>query len=555
MKSRIIFPFLLAFILMLLIPAQVLAVDFEITEVRIDAQLNEDGTADVTENFTYQFEDDFEGITRGLIEKTGTTIKNFSATENDNPLKVEMEDGVYKIYRSGEDDETIQVELTYQIAGAVEKFEDGAQFYWSFIDESNESGYGDMTISVIPPAEANNTLALGYDDAYNTEMITNEGAAVFEMGRVPDGENVTVRAIFNPELFPALTAQDGTIRDDLAADREELENEAAIFAQNQQTAKNIGIPAIAIAGAVLLAGILFAWLRAAQRKRKINNYPYEFFVPKESMSIPALLYFTNSAFLSPNAISAAIMELMRKGNVRQLSENHFELVDRNTDHAHEEKLIRLLFDQIGDGREFTLEQVEEYTRNEDNHAAYNEAVAEWNKGISAEVKAKNFREKHPALRWTAVAMSLLFIGLAIYTGIYEIFPWMAASIVLAMLAFGFAIGYSPITFEGHEVRRNWRKLKSAMQELPAEQWNRLTKDEKQRAYAYLLGSDQKTAERKASVFTAAESQVDGSSFVMNPVFMTTIFVSAGTTTSASASGGVAGSGAGVGGGGGGSGAF
>ena len=131
----------------------------------------------------------------------------------------------------------------------------------------------------------------------------------------------------------------------------------------------------------------------------------------------------------------------------------------------------------------------------------------------------------------------------------------AASIVLAMLAFAFAIGYSPITFEGHEVRRNWRKLKSAMQELPAEQWNRLTKDEKQRAYAYLLGSDQKTAERKASVFTAAESQVDGSSFVMNPVFMTAIFVSAGTTTSASASGGVAGSGAGVGGGGGGSGAF
>lgn len=555
MRSRKILPVLLAFFLMLLIPTQALAVDFEITEVRIDAQLNEDGTADITENFTYQFEDDFEGITRGLIEQTGTTIENFSATENDNPLKVEMEDGVYKIYRAGEDDETIQVELTYQINGAMEKFEDGAQFYWSFIDENNESEYGDMTITVLPPAESSNAEALGYDEAYNTEMITNDGAAVFELGQVPDGENVTVRAIFEPELFPALTAQDGTIRDDLAADREQLENEAAIFAQNQETAKNIGIPVIAIAGAVLLAGILFAWLRAFQRKRKINNYPYDFFVPKESMSIPALLHFTNSIYLSPNVISAAIMELMRKGNVRQLSEDHFELIDRNTDHPHEETLIGLLFDQIGDGREFTLEQVEEYTKNEDNHADYNEAIAKWNKEISAEVKAKDFREKHPVLRWTAGAMSVLLIGLAIYTGIYEIFPWMAASIVLAMLAFGFAIGYSPITFEGHEVRRNWRKLKAAMQELPAEQWNRLSKDEKQRAYAYLLGSDQKTAERKATVFTSAESQMDGSSFVMNPVFMTAIFVSAGTTTSASASGGVAGSGTGVGGGGGGSGAF
>ncbi|QDY45818.1 hypothetical protein FK545_11460 [Planococcus glaciei] len=91
--------------------------------------------------------------------------------------------------------------------------------------------------------------------------------------------------------------------------------------------------------------------------------------------------------------------------------------------------------------------------------------------------------------------------------------------------------------------------------MPANQWDRLKTDEKQRAYAYLLGSDPKTAERKAMAFTSAESAAGDSSFVMNPIFMTAIFVSAGSTTTASASGGSAGSGAGVGGGGGGSGAF
>ncbi|HSP22624.1 MAG TPA: DUF2207 domain-containing protein, partial [Planococcus sp. (in: firmicutes)] len=104
------------------------------------------------------------------------------------------------------------------------------------------------------------------------------------------------------------------------------------------------------------------------------------------------------------------------------------------------------------------------------------------------------------------------------------------------------------------IRHNWRKLKEAMENLPEETWHRLTSDEQQRAYAYLLGSDPKTAERQAAVFTSANTARDDSSFVMNPVFMTAIFVSAGTTT-ASASGGSAGSGAGVGGGGGGSGAF
>ncbi|MDN3451743.1 DUF2207 domain-containing protein [Planococcus sp. APC 3906] len=554
MKSKKILPYMLAAVLAMLVPTQVYAVDFDITDVRIDAQLNEDGTADVTERFTYAFEDDFNGITRGLIAKEGTSIENFSASENGKALKVELEDGVYQVFRAGEDDETIEIELNYEITNAVEKFEDGAQFYWAFFDENNDSEYGDMTIYVIPPLPANDVEALGYEEAANTERITDDGTAVFELGTVPDGENANVRAIFEPELFPDAAARGGTVRDDLAQDREEQENEAAAFAQNQQTARVIAIPAIAILGALLLGGILFAWIRTVRRKRQIRNYPYEFFVPKESMSIPALLHLTNSASLTPNAISAAILELMRKGNIKQVSEDHFELINRKTDHAHEETLIELLFDFIGGGREFTLAQVEQYTENELNHPAYNEAIAEWNKNIGAEVKAKGFYEKHPVLRWTASILSAVFVGLAIYTGIYALFPAMAAAIVLAMLAFGFAIAYAPITFDGLEIRHHWRQLKAAMQNLPESQWHALNSDDQQRAYAYLLGSDPKTAERKAAAFTSANTAADDSSFVMNPIFMTAIFVSAGTTT-ASASGGTAGSGAGVGGGGGGSGAF
>lgn len=557
MTGKKILPYSLAFVLMLLLPAQVFAVDFDITDVQIEAQLNEDGTADVTELFSYEFEDDFEGITRGLIAKSGTSIENFSAAENGTELKVELEDGVYKIYRSGEDGDQIQIELSYQIANAVEKYEDGAQFYWPFFDESNESAYENMAITVIPPAPSDRVEALGYDAAYGTEVIQNDGTVLFELNSVPDGKNGDIRTIFEPDLFPPVAAQDGTVRDELAEDREELENEAAVFAQNQQTARNIGIPVIAIAGALLVAGVFLAWFRAFQRKRKIRSAPYEFFVPKDSMSIPALLHFTNSAMLSPNVVSAAIMDLMRKGNIRQLSDTRFELRKRQADHPHEDALIGLLFDDIGDGREFTLEEVESFTQQEENHAAYNGAMAEWNKGISDEVKAHGFYEKHPGVRWTAGILSAVFAGLAIYTGIYALYPWMAASIALALLALGFAIGYSPITHDGHVLRHNWRSLKAAMQQLPAEHWDKLTKDEKQRAYAYLLGSDPKTAERKASVFTSAESQADGdgTSFIMNPVFLTAIFVSAGSTTSASASGGAAGSGAGVGGGGGGSGAF
>lgn len=545
------------FMFLLLVPVQAFAVDFDITEVEIEAQLNEDGTADVTEHFTYEFEDEFEGITRSLIPKEGTSIEEFTASDSSRDLEVEVEDGLYKIYRSGNDGDTVQVELNYRIVGAVEKFEDGAEFYWPFFDESNESEYGDMTITVIPPAPAAETEALGYGEAFDTESVTEDGTAVFALGNVPSEENADIRAIFEPGLFPGVTAQDGTVRDELADDREELENEAAAFARNQQIAKTVGIPAIAILGSLLIGLVAYTWLKASRRKRSVQSGTYEFFVPEDSMSIPALLHFTNPSYVAANGMSAAILDLMRKGKIRQLSENHFALADRNNDHPHEAVLIGLLFDTIGDGQEFTLEQVEIYTKNELNHEDYNAATAEWNKEVRAEVLAHDFYEKHLGLRWAVGIMSAVFIGLAIVSGIYGLLPWMALSIALAILALGFAIGYSPITQEGHRVRYEWRSMKNAMDQLPADQWERLTMDEKQRAYAYLLGSDQKTAERKANAFTAAEPANDVSGFAMNPILMTAVFVSASTTTSssASASGGVAGTGGGVGGGGGGSGAF
>lgn len=549
---------LVVLVFLMLIPTQVFAVDFNITEVQIEAQLNEDGTADVTEQFIYEFEDEFNGITRSLIPKEGTSIEEFTASDSRRDLEVEVENGLYKIYRSGNDGDSIQVELNYRIVGAVEKFEDGAEFYWPFFDASNESEYGDMTITVIPPAPAAETEALGYGEAFDTASITEDGTAFFDLGNVPSEENADIRAIFEPDLFPGVTAQDGTVRDELANDREELENEAAAFARNQQLAKSVGVPAIAILGVLFIGLVLFAWLKASRRKRSVQSGTYEFSVPKDSMSIPALLHFTNPTYVAANGMSAAILDLMRKGKIRQLSEDHFALAERNTDHPHETVLIGLLFDTIGDGHEFTLEQVEIYTKNEINHENYNAATAEWNKEVRAEVLAHDFYEKHIGLRWAVGIMSAVFIGLAIVSGIYGLLPWMALSITLAMLALGFAIGYSPITQEGHRVRYEWRSMKTAMEQLPNEQWERLTMDEKQRAYAYLLGSDQKTAERKANAFTAAEPANDVSGFAMNPILMTAVFVSASTTTSSSASasgGGIAGTGGGVGGGGGGSGAF
>ncbi|OZS78667.1 hypothetical protein CF394_05105 [Tetzosporium hominis] len=555
MKKNWILSLVVTLTLIGLFPLQALAIDFEIETVRIDAQLNEDGSASVTERFTYAFEEDFNGITRSLIEKEGTAIEEFQAFENGKALRTEFVDGMYRVYRAGDDGDTVTIDLSYTITDVVEKFEDGAQFYYAFFDESNESAYQDLTISVTPPGPSTNTEALGYEEAFGSQTVTEDGTALYEIGLVDEGENGDVRAIFDAELFPVLSTLNGTVRDDMA-ENIRMQEQAAVFSENQQTASTIAKPAVTGGGTLLLLSVLVLWLRAARRKKSVQSDASGFTVPAETMSIPATLYFTHSAFLSPHVTVAAILDMLRKGNLRQVSEDQFELVDRKTQYAHEETLLKLLVDRIGNGTEFTLTQVKEFTQKTIYHAEYNEAIAKWNKGVRAEVLSHHFYEKHPTLRWIAGISSAAFVGLAVYTAIYDLLPWTFGSVMLAMGTLLLAIFYSPLTREGHEIRSQWRTLKKEFPTVTEEQWKSLTEDERKRAYAYLLGSDSKTATKQATTFHAATSSSDDSSFVMNPVFLTTIFVAANTSTSASASGGAtSGGGAGVGGGGGGSGAF
>lgn len=122
------FTSLILLALLFIFPHQSLAVEFSITNVKIDATLQNNGNVEVEETHTYQFEGDFGGITREVVPKKGASISQFTATENGKNLRIEKEDDLYKIHRKGED-ETITVNLQYTIENGLEVYQDVAQFY------------------------------------------------------------------------------------------------------------------------------------------------------------------------------------------------------------------------------------------------------------------------------------------------------------------------------------------------------------------------------------------------------------------------------------------
>ena len=138
--------------ILFLFPSQSLAVDYSITDVKIDAYLKENGNVDVKETHTYDFIGEFNGITREIIPKNGTSITGFKATENETPLRLEKKNDLYLIHRKGTD-ETITIQLRYSIKNGVDLYSDIADFYWPFFDERNESTYENLQVTVHPPKE------------------------------------------------------------------------------------------------------------------------------------------------------------------------------------------------------------------------------------------------------------------------------------------------------------------------------------------------------------------------------------------------------------------
>ncbi|MGB6409344.1 MAG: DUF2207 domain-containing protein [Planococcus donghaensis] len=539
-----------------LLPVQALAVEYSISNVTIQAQVNADGTVDVTENHTYRFEGEFNGITREIIPQDGTSIQQFSATDGNRNLKVERQENVYKVFRSGED-QTITIELRYEIQNAIEKFEDGAQFYWPFFDDRNDSDYDRLAITISPPAPAQNVDFVGYDHAYQTGNLQQGGAVHFDMGTVPAASNGDVRVIFDKELFPGIAQQDGTIRTELTTDKERLETDALAFSAKQKTTRFFGNVLVAAAGTFLLALVGWAWNRARQTKLQAKPVGTDFYVPKQKMSIPATLYFAKSSILTPAITAAALMELVRKKNIEQLSEEKFKLLNRQTDYVHEEKLLELLFDKTGDGEFFETTDLENYTKNELNHSSYNDSIAAWRNGVIEEVREHHLHDKLLTLRVTTGFIGAVLFGAAIYFGLLDLLSLMIFSIITGVFLLVFCF-YSPITYEGHVIREEWKQLQRDMENLDQTEWNRLAQDDKMRAYSYLLGTEEKSINQKTLSFTNAYSDAAFANFGLfyNPVLLTGLFLAANANATVSASTiDSFGGGGGVGGGGGGSGAF
>lgn len=546
----------------LLFPLQAFAMDYTIDGTRIDASLQENGDVYVTEKHMYSFEGKFKGITRSLIPKKKTKIVDVEASENGSTLKVEQDDNAYKVFRSGKD-ETITIELSYIIKDGVQVYADVAQFYWPFFDESNETDYEQFDVYIHPPQPAEDVIAFGYFEAEGTASVENSGIAHFAMGEVDSGNNGNIRVAYDAKLFPGATlTKDKPMRGEILAEKKELEDKQAAFEKRKSILSGI-TPFVISIFAIYLLILLFV----ASRKKQMTNLEVErrftsaYFVPKEEMSLPATISYMKAGIMQAEALTASLLDLVRKGYVKRESEDTFVVKNRDTDYKHELLLIEWLFDTIGNNGLFRFNDLKDYTDKKSNHKSYQEKFTAWKQAVQEEVKHNDLLEKNTKMRsliaLTAIPLFVLFILFAVH----ELVFGAVLSLFIFIGLIVFALCYRPRTVKGARIKRQWDEFQLKYPDINEKEWNKLMDNEQKRAFIYGFGIKDKKIEKKNQQMlephlNTSYPNADIMFFLLIATTVNQQFDKANTVAAASTTtGGTPGGGAGVGGGGGGSGAF
>ncbi|MGM0836221.1 MAG: DUF2207 domain-containing protein [Bacillota bacterium] len=558
---------------LLMLPTQALAVEYEINNVQIDAYLQENGNVKVHEAHTYTFEGEFNGITRTIIPKRGTQIRNLEAREKDVLLKMEQEDNLYRIYRGGDSD-TFTVVLTYEILQGVDVYPDVAEFYWAFFDDSNESDYENFSVTVYPPTPADEVIAFGYEEAFGTEQLGAEGKVQFQLAYVPSHENGDIRVAYDAKLFPsAPLSGNEPMKEKIISEKEEGINEALKTEKVRQALSStsyILLPLFSfVLGLVIVAAMIKGRNTRDSAKREIASFSG---APKQRLSMPATIQFTHHQ-LPGQAIAAGLLDLVRLGYVKKLSNERFLAVERDVPLKHQKILITWIFDQMGSHNEFSIEDLNSYMKNKKNHEKFTKYQIMWTQAIKEEVKEQGLYDKKEGYRITVGLSSILLVPFLFLFPIYDLFPAFFISLLLFIATILYAIAYNPKTAKGISILLEWRQLKQRFASLSQKDWDSWSEDQKMCAFIYALGINEKSMQKKNESFvsgfqipidrsrqvSAAYSGMDVTTLLLIGNATSSSFHSAtrkAASTSYDSGGGAgSGGGSGAGGGGGGSGGF
>ena len=461
---------------------------YNVDNLRIEAYINPDGSVDINELVQYNAYN-INGILYNIDYKGYGDLKNLRVFyEKDSEFVPAINNNSQRrgTYSLKDSDDLRKIKLyypmrntkkwflfQYKLSQGVTVYNDIAQFNRKMVGRGWQTDIENIQVKIILPKNVNKEeiKAFGHGSLTGNVDIISGREILYTLKGYYSGEFVETNVLFPKSLIPNIKPslvknEDGYEKiikmENKLADKADRKRK---FAQMRGTIGNI---VFFLWGGWIIFVVAFNYVKN-RKKYKVTNEYGEYFREAPDDFSPAVGGSIAYRYVSPNQLLATVMDLVRRDILEMIEDrvsNKTILRKNSYDERalknYEKFVVDWYIDEIGNGTEVSMEEIEENIRDRKNAIKFGRNYEKWESMVEKDLEKVGF-EKEPVKKLPkALGMITGFLSmplgpfLAAYfdNGKFIIFTFVA----FAMLNFTISTR-GKYTLEAEKLRAKWLAFK------------------------------------------------------------------------------------------------
>lgn len=461
LKKRV---FCLLFVLLLTIivssPASFAADDLNIDRWIVDAYVNENGDLEISEDITFNFDSNFNGVYRDIVLEKIDSVEDLSIYEmiggEENSYKEvnEAKKGDKDVFTRKKEKKNLQLQifspssdekktfrLNYLLENVAIKHSDTGEVYYKFLGKENETHIDYFAINLHLPNFERNKINIFAHGPSQGKIYFSDDKIKSEIRDVNPDEFIENRILFPNEYIP-LSENTGSGDFNSIIEEEKLlakEKEAEIEKKEKRSSL---LTKISIYFSLFITSIVFFTFYKFRRNKDIfenMTSPYPDDITPAELSL-----FMNKA-VSPRAFLASLFYLSSKDyiEIKDIEDengdtsNEYIFIKKENTRASltsaESFLLDWIFNDIGDGKSLTTLDLEKYRKK--NYKDFYTSQREWNKLVKKDLQMRNYYDERTK-PFSVLLIVLSIVGFVIgivslaFESLYGLIPLILAIFIL-----------------------------------------------------------------------------------------------------------------------------
>lgn len=492
MNSLSFFRLLFAFLLIVGMSFSVHAKEYSIPEIRVEVQVNDDGTITITEHRTYIFDGSyswanyripkfgFSAIRNIQISEDGSHFTNLNSEEPETFLVEESDEAYnFKWFFDANDEERIFT-ITYTLEDAMTLGPEWSEFTWTYMASGRERSTDQLEISVQLPEEvdASNLHSWVREPIWDIQTTKLINGFRFEGININRSQAVEIRTVFPTAVFQEnlVSITDPNFSLELAQEEETTYREQQIQqAEDEQRRASLAWELLIIIAGISVIATLFFYRKYGTRHKISLSTNNSIMLPGREKPA-AIGWLLAGRTVGYNLIMATLLDLARRDyfiiKEHEADEEETSWLESDkpyftisrTDKAAEPNMLEYEKDLLT----FVNSRISgESEKFEDIFKFQESEVSKWFYKWKDELKAYCNKqqwidlESYKGLYWNLGVQSFLFV--AGIMGAVILHPMMLISLIASGLGGLLSLAIIRRTPKGEELYQRWKNYRTALQ--------------------------------------------------------------------------------------------